>query len=671
MQRKRNYNPRQRKILYQLANGKCQQCGRDLEDSFHADHHFPFSKGGRTTLKNGRALCPSCNLLKKDRMERKQFQPRKWQERCLGEFLSANKQKFSIGAVPGAGKSKAAMWIMWTLLEKGEIDMIFAVSPQGNKKQEWYEDAIQYFGIPLQPNYSSTAILKTSKFKGAILTYQGVNENLMPDIRRLCQTKRIGVIADEPHHLSDAETSSWGRYFKESFAHAKYMIFLSGTYWREDRTRIPFLDYDADTKRYILDYEYDYTDSLMDGNSRKIEFEFYNPNIVFNDDYNDVHYEGPMSDVGDEHIDKCYRKLVTERNNDLKSVIQDALVKLDEVRTTGEHPMPDAGMIIFAPNIETAEALRHWLHTDKDFGHVSCTVVHNDEQGASDKLEQFKRSAEKVLISVNMVSEGIDIPRLRVGVFLSIFKTRLFFMQSIVGRLIRVRQDEYNKFQTGEMPMVNFSYAYMLKHPILLDFAKQVEGEIQLAEIVEREKPEKREFVSKEPSLLDFSTVEVIDLGQKEYVNSGHHLVGENTQELDTIFQNCPEIIDPNTRSYLRLNIANFIKSKAPVLDPAPPIADPVTTEENLFNSLKKLRNKIGGLLIQKGGAEKDKVFRDLSIHFREKFGPLDKSKNDVSFDTLKRANAYAKAVYHELNELGAGNAESFNNSIKRWRHGK
>ena len=51
-----------------MSGNVCMVCGDKLSDDFHADHKVPFSRNGKTILKNGQALCPSCNLKKGARL---------------------------------------------------------------------------------------------------------------------------------------------------------------------------------------------------------------------------------------------------------------------------------------------------------------------------------------------------------------------------------------------------------------------------------------------------------------------------------------------------------------------------------------------------------------------------------------------------------------------------
>ncbi len=60
----RYFKKRQKRILQLLGGNICQICKKILRNDSHADHIIPFSKNGKTILKNGQILCASCNLQK-------------------------------------------------------------------------------------------------------------------------------------------------------------------------------------------------------------------------------------------------------------------------------------------------------------------------------------------------------------------------------------------------------------------------------------------------------------------------------------------------------------------------------------------------------------------------------------------------------------------------------
>jgi hypothetical protein len=63
-------------------------------------------------------------------------------------------------------------------------------------------------------------------------------------------------------------------------------------------------------------------------------------------------------------------------------------------------------------------------------------VAVSDDPDASGKISRFAGSDQPWIVAVRMVSEGVDIPRLRIAVFATTTTTELFFRQA-VGRVVR------------------------------------------------------------------------------------------------------------------------------------------------------------------------------------------------------------------------------------------
>jgi superfamily II DNA/RNA helicase len=66
-------------------------------------------------------------------------------------------------------------------------------------------------------------------------------------------------------------------------------------------------------------------------------------------------------------------------------------------------------------------------------------VVLSDEAGSSAKIAEFSAGMDPWMVAVRMVSEGVDIPRLSVGVYATTTSTPLYFAQA-VGRFVRARR---------------------------------------------------------------------------------------------------------------------------------------------------------------------------------------------------------------------------------------
>jgi hypothetical protein len=90
--------------------------------------------------------------------------------------------------------------------------------------------------------------------------------------------------------------------------------------------------------------------------------------------------------------------------------------------------------------------------------------VLSDEKAASKKITEFTDSDKRWMVAVRMVSEGVDVPRLAVGVYATTTSTPLFFAQA-VGRFVRARG-------RGETASV-----FLPSVPALLGFASEMEVE--------------------------------------------------------------------------------------------------------------------------------------------------------------------------------------------------
>ncbi len=92
------------------------------------------------------------------------------------------------------------------------------------------------------------------------------------------------------------------------------------------------------------------------------------------------------------------------------------------------------------------------------------TVVLSDEKAASKKISEFSGNEKRWMVAVRMVSEGVDVPRLAVGVWATTTGTPLFFAQA-VGRFVRARN-------RGESASV-----FLPSVPTLLGYAAELEAQ--------------------------------------------------------------------------------------------------------------------------------------------------------------------------------------------------
>jgi superfamily II DNA or RNA helicase len=98
--------------------------------------------------------------------------------------------------------------------------------------------------------------------------------------------------------------------------------------------------------------------------------------------------------------------------------------------------VPDAGGLVIASDQDAARAYAALL---RDLTGHRPVVVLSDEKAASRRIAEFAEGEDRWMVAVRMVSEGVDVPRLAVGVYATTTTTPLFFAQA-VGRFVRARR---------------------------------------------------------------------------------------------------------------------------------------------------------------------------------------------------------------------------------------
>ncbi len=349
---------------------------------------------------------------------------RRWQTAALGALDAHAGEAFLASATPAAGKTTFGLHVAHRMLSAGSVGRVVVVAPTTHICRQWSADAARY-GLDLEPNRPNAEGPEPRDRHGVCVTYQTVAAG--PRVHRARTTSvPTLLIADEPHHLG--EQAAWGRTAVEAFGPAPLKLLLSGTPFRSDDTAIPWVGYDADGISEA-DFTYSYTQALQDRVCRPVTF---------------ATYDGDMEWVSDgrvRHADfsvllpaaEAARRLRTALEPDgdwMTQVLRDAERRLGELRA-GEHP--DAGGLVIAADKEHAERIADRLER---LTAARPPVVTSDDPRASARIGAFAASREPWLVSVLMVSEGVDIPRLRVGVYATAARTELFVRQ-VVGRFIR------------------------------------------------------------------------------------------------------------------------------------------------------------------------------------------------------------------------------------------
>jgi superfamily II DNA or RNA helicase len=378
----------------------------------------------------------------------------------LSRYLSGRPKDFLVAATPGAGKTAFGLRVATELLTEQVVNSVTVVTPTEHLKYQWAEAAARV-GLALDPEFRNSSGATSADYHGVVLTYAQVAAH--PVLHRSrTEGRRTLVILDEIHHTGDAR--SWGDATREAFEPAVRRLALTGTPFRSDDNPIPFITYEPDADgalRSRADHSYGYADALADGVVRPVVFLAYSGQASWRTSAGEEFTARLGEPLNAEQTARAWRTALDPAGEWISSVLHAADTRLSQLRAGG---VPDAGGLIIATDQTTARAYAALL---RDITGTQPVLVLSDEAGASARIASFSAStddAARWLVAVRMVSEGVDVPRLAVGVYATSASTPLFFAQA-VGRFVRARRP-------GETASV-----FLPSVPALLELASALEAQ--------------------------------------------------------------------------------------------------------------------------------------------------------------------------------------------------
>jgi len=398
---------------------------------------------------------------------------RGWQKEAFQEYFRLPRRDFLLVATPGAGKTTYALTLAAELLARREVAAVTVVTPTEHLKHQWAQ-AAQRLGIALDSAYRNAQGRASADFTGVAVTYAQVAAH--PALhRQRTENRRTLVLFDEIHHTGDA--LSWGDAVREAFEPARRRIGLTGTPFRSDTNPIPFVTYiegPDGSKRSSSDYVYGYGPALDDGVVRPVIFLAYSGEMRWQTRAGDEVTGTLGAPMTPDQLAQAWRTALDPEGEWIARVLEAADRRLTEVR----RGMPDAAGLVIASDHESARAYAALLRRVTGTRPV---VVLSDEPTASRKIANFAATYDRWMVAVRMVSEGVDIPRLAVGVYATSVSTALYFAQA-VGRFVRARR-------RGETASV-----FLPSIPTLLGFAAELESERDHVLAARGEDAEEQEF---------------------------------------------------------------------------------------------------------------------------------------------------------------------------------
>ena len=379
---------------------------------------------------------------------------RQWQIECSEKALlkfRANQQHFFCQATPGAGKTVLAATVASRLLNDNMVDLVLCFSPSLT-----VSDGIKR-------TFSRTLNCTFNGGLGSIgqsLTYQSI-QFLNDEFWQALCNHRVFVVFDEIHHCSGAgleNANVWGQQVLNKIQGlATYTLAMSGTPWRSDSLPIVMSEYSDPEGQILVDYQYTLKQAIADKVCRS-------PKLVLVDNEH-------LSVTSDEKVESfsSILEMLKQTKTSYQSVIhnQEAMEyllglgckKLTEIRSQS----PSAGGLVVASSVQHAQTIKKIL-SQKYVQTVSIVTYRHEEPLA--EIERYRQSDAQWIVSVGMISEGTDIPRLQVCCHMSSVKTELYFRQ-VLGRILRVNSTINQQ-----------AWLYTFAEQSLIEFSERIEQDI-------------------------------------------------------------------------------------------------------------------------------------------------------------------------------------------------
>ncbi len=379
---------------------------------------------------------------------------RVWQAECadiaLDKYCSA-KSHFFCQATPGGGKTVLAAEIALRLVKQGQVELILCFSPSKSVASGIQKTFSKHLNCSFAGGLGSL---------GQSMTYQSI-QHLPEHFWSTLSNFRVFVVFDEIHHCSGTDQvggNAWGEQIITKIQSlATYTLALSGTPWRSDSLPIALANYTDPEGELIVDYQYTLKQAVYDKVCRSPKLVLVdNEQLTVRQQESTCSYSSIVELL--KQTKTSYQSVIHNQKA-MHHLLRLGCNKLNEIRRTNSRA---AGLVV-AASVSHANEIARML--TNDFGQ-STEIVSYAHDNSVHKIDVFKNSNVQWIVSVGMVSEGTDIPRLQVCCHLSRIKTELYFRQ-VLGRILRVNNSLNQE-----------AWFYTFAEPNFVEFAERIEEDI-------------------------------------------------------------------------------------------------------------------------------------------------------------------------------------------------
>ena len=405
-----------RNALWLAAEGRCQLCGRELPDGWHADHVVPWSQTGRTNVHEMQALCPECNLRKGARM----LQPRRFQQEfinVLTEIVAGSSIRKIVPVItPGGGKSVLPVLAANKLIPAGMADFIAWIVPRlslaDQAETEFSEDGLGFNIHSYHIRQATNDVNPCRGTKGFVTTYQALGQDCAETILQAFDSQRGILVLDECHHIR--EGSNWHTMLKPILEKAVLQIWMSGNLTRGQGNRVAELPY---TEGDLVDLNhpewrfvrYGRRDALKDKAKIPVIFAHADGAARWLDQDGKPQEVTSLRNCGDKSSAAVFTAIQTEYADQLLGAC------FEDFENHRQFNNRRAKCLVVAYNIKEARRLLDIARSRGLRAGIAVCLAGDGvlSEGSRKAILRFKshsRNAYDVLITVQMAYEGLDVP---------------------------------------------------------------------------------------------------------------------------------------------------------------------------------------------------------------------------------------------------------------------
>lgn len=347
---------------------------------------------------------------------------------------------------PGGGKTLLASIFAHAMLDAGFVDQVVIVCPRDSLRSQMVDGwSVESLGLSSKTEIWDPHASKQKRlfggFVGVVTTYQSAVAH--PNrLLKLIEGRRTLLVLDEVHHLAgpdedddSEEYGQWKTAIDPLVLAARHTFAMTGTLYRSDGQRIPYVKYDNDDKPQA-DIRYTRQDALDEGAVLPIEFRLWDGDAKF--EWRGEEVKTLLSDASGDDARRALRTALLDlrspSRNEAKGYVyrflENALGEWNEYR---RNVYPSKAIVVCDSQI-----MARWVCERIHEMGYDPTLAISDEPDSAKRIRRFRKGVGgDVLVTVGMAYEGLDVPSATHLIVLTKRRARPWLEQA-VARVTRI-----------------------------------------------------------------------------------------------------------------------------------------------------------------------------------------------------------------------------------------